>query len=256
MGKTTLSGTLARLFGRDGVKVLAVDADPAMNLAYALGVPRDQASKITPISENGDLIEEKTGARPGGAGGGFFKLNPKVDDLADRIGVQAPDGVRLMVMGTVKFGGGGCLCPSNALLKALLAHLMLDRGDVVVMDMEAGVEHLGRATVRGMDALLCVVEPGAQSIDVAQRITQLAKDVGVKETVFIANKVTSEEDSEIMRGHLSPLGLTITTTIPFDPDLRRADALRIPPLDYAPNSPAVRAVASLMKILRERFDAA
>ncbi len=253
VGKTLISGTLARLLARDGFRVLAVDADPAMNLAYALGIPADVASKIVPIAENKGLIEERSGIKPESAFSIFINLTPTVDDIAEKYGVVGPDGVRLLVMGTVRSGGSGCMCPANSLLRALIRHITLIERDAVVMDMEAGLEHLGRATVRGFDALLCVVEPGRQSIETAGRIKRLAKDINIKEVLAVGNKTITEEDEKIIGASLSKIGLDIICTVPFDQNIVRADILRVAPIDYSPSSPAIAAIQRLEKILKERY---
>jgi len=144
VGKTTLASLLAHIYAQKGEKVLAIDADPSPNLASALGFPPHLVAEIVPIAQMGDLIAERTGAKPGTMGG-FFTLNPRVDDIPDRFSV-VHRGIRLLQMGGLKKGGSGCLCPENALLKSLMAHLLLDRSEVVILDMEAGVEHLGRGT--------------------------------------------------------------------------------------------------------------
>ncbi|MFA7036880.1 MAG: AAA family ATPase, partial [Methanosarcina sp.] len=160
VGKTTLSGTLARLLARDGYEVLAIDADPDMNLASSLGIENPPK----PLTDFKDLIQERAGAE-----GGAFIYNPKVDDIAGKYGVIGPDGVRMLVMGTVDKGGSGCMCPASAFLRALLRHLMLKEKSAVILDMEAGIEHLGRGTTRGMDLMIVVVEPGARSLETAER---------------------------------------------------------------------------------------
>jgi len=253
VGKTLVAATLSRLFARDGFRVLAVDADPAMNLAYAIGIPADVASKLIPIADNEKLIEEKTGAKPGGSFGTIFSLTPSVDDIAERVGILGPDGARLLVMGTVRSGGSGCLCPANALLRALIAHITLERKDVVVMDMEAGLEHFGRGTVRGIDALVAVVESSAQSIYTCKRIKELSSDIGVREVLAVANKVSSVEERRFVLQGLKELDLEAVCTIPFDPTVPKADMQRIAVLDFAPLSPAVSAIRELEETLKERY---
>ncbi|MEM3522473.1 MAG: AAA family ATPase, partial [Candidatus Bathyarchaeia archaeon] len=152
-GKTTLAGTLARVFAQKGYKVLAIDADPAMNLAYSLGIKKDVIAKVIPLCENKELVEERTGIKIDGVFGVAFSLTPKVDDIVDKFGIKGPDGIALLIMGTVKSGGIGCMCPANALLRALLRHLFIERNEIVIMDMEAGLEHLGRGTAKGADVL-------------------------------------------------------------------------------------------------------
>lgn len=251
VGKTTIAGTLARLIAKDGGRVLAVDADPAMNLAYALGIPREVALKIVPISENSQLIEERTGAKPDSSGS-VFSLTPKVNDIAERFGVEGPDRTMLIVMGTVKSGGAGCMCPANSLLRALLRHMLLERGDAVVLDMEAGLEHLGRGTVRGVDALIDVVEPGAQSIETARRIVRLAKDLGVKDVVAVGNKV-AEDEEQFLRDGLKEIGLEPLCVIPYDKAIAEADRRRVAPVDFAPESSAVKAIRRLKDELKQRY---
>lgn len=189
-----LVALLSTILSESGYSVLAIDGDPNPTLATALGFP--DAEKITPISEMGDLIEERTGARPGQAAP-YFKLNPKVDDIPERYWVEH-NGIRLMVMGRLKKGGSGCYCPENALLEALVAHLLLRRDEVVIMDMEAGVEHLGRATAKAVDELIVVVEPGRGSVETAHRIRGLAKDIGLESIKAVANKVRSEQDRDFL----------------------------------------------------------
>ena len=161
VGKTTLASLLAHLYAAEGNNVIAIDADPDANFAMALGLTQAQAQQITPIAELEDLIEERTGAKPG-SGAPFFKLNPRVDDIPERFSVKI-DGIRLLIMGTVKSGGGGCMCPESALLKSLMSHLLFRESDVVIMDMDAGVEHIGRGTAQAVDILIIVVEPGRRS---------------------------------------------------------------------------------------------
>ncbi len=189
-----LVALLSNILRESGYSVLAIDADPNPTLAMALGFP--DSERITPISEMGDLIEERTGARPGEAAP-YFKLNPKVDDIPENYWVEH-EGIRLMVMGRLKKGGSGCYCPENALLEALVAHLLLNRDEAVVMDMEAGVEHFGRATAKGVDQLIVVVEPGRGSIETAYRIRELAGDIGLHSIKAVGNKVRSDKDREFL----------------------------------------------------------
>lgn len=249
VGKTLIAGTLSRLLARDRYKVLAIDADPAMNLAYALGIPFDVASKIIPITENIQLVEERTGVKGGGDSGAFFSLTPTVDDLAERYGVLGPDNVRLLIMGTIRTGGSGCMCPANALIRALMRHIMLELKDAVVMDMEAGLEHLGRSTVHGFNALICVVEPGTQSIETARKIKHLSSDIDVSKVLAVGNKVSTSEDQEFIERSLEKVGLELVCTVPFDRNILRADTLRVAPIDYSSASPAIKAIKELEETL-------
>jgi len=194
VGKTTFASFLIRALADDGLKVLAIDADPDANLAQAIGI--ENSDEIVPIAQMKALIEERTEARPGTMGS-FFKLNPTVNDLPDRLSVEV-DGIKLMVMGSVKTGGSGCVCPESVLLKHLIRHIVLARDEAVVMDMEAGLEHLGRGTAMSVDRLIVVVEPGRRSIETAHQIRKLAKDIGIKRLSFVGNKIRSDRDSDFL----------------------------------------------------------
>ncbi|MFV0436814.1 MAG: AAA family ATPase [Desulfopila sp.] len=232
VGKTTVTALLARCLAMDTANsVIAIDADPVANLAAGLGIPEDQP--ITPIAELSDLIAERTGAKPGTMGG-FFTLNPKVDDIPDRFS-QERDGVKLLVMGTVQSGGSGCICPESTVLKALMTHLVLYRKDVVLMDMEAGVEHLGRATSGSVDALVVVVNPGARSRTAAQKIKKLGQDIGIKNIVVLGNRVRSAEDEELIRSSLP--GFDILGFLPEDPEIAAADRDGHRPFDEISTAP-------------------
>lgn len=218
VGKTTITALLARALAADKEnKVIAIDADPVANLAAGLGIPEDQP--IKPIAELTELIEERTGAKAGTMGG-FFALNPKVDDIPDRFSLSR-DGVKLLVMGTVKSGGSGCICPEATVLKALMNHLVLFRDDIVIMDMEAGVEHLGRATSASVDALVIVVNPGARSRAAASTIRKLGEDIGIKNIVILANRVRDEDDAELIRASLADF--PILGFLPEDNEVVAAD---------------------------------
>ena len=217
VGKTLLAALLSRIFAESGYSVIAIDADPDSNLAAALGFPHSE--KITPISEMSDLIEERTGARPGQTGT-FFKLNPKVDDLPEKYSLEY-SGIRLMVMGRIKKGGTGCYCPENALLKALIIHLFLARNEVVILDMEAGIEHLGRGTAKIVDKLIVVVEPGRRSLETAYRIDKLAKDIGLHNIAIVGNKLRSQADREFLISNLP--NFEFLGFIPYDQAVVDAD---------------------------------
>ena len=228
VGKTMLASLLSRTFAEASYGVLAIDADPDANLAATLGFPH--AEKIVPVSEMNELIEERTGAKPGESGS-FFKINPKVDDLPEKYS-RKHNGIRLMVMGRVKQGGTGCYCPENTLLKALVTHLLLRRDEVVILDMEAGVEHLGRATAGAVDILIIVVEPGRRSLESARRIADLAKEIGLNNIAIVANKVRSEPEKEFIISSLSEF--KFLGFIPYDQALVDADLANLPILDASP----------------------
>lgn len=217
VGKTTLAATLARIFAENNKKVLAIDADPDANLAGALGFERPQ--DIVPISEMKKLIADRTGTEPGKYGS-LFKMNPKVDDLPDTLAKEI-GGLRFMVLGGVAKGGGGCICPESVLLKNLIMHLVLSRGEVVIMDMEAGLEHLGRGTASAVDKLLIVVEPGRRSLDTAGTVRRLAGDLKLNNLAVVGNKVRHEKDAEFIQRGLS--GFEILGHIPYSDDVVEAD---------------------------------
>lgn len=219
VGKTTITSLIARsiaAFNKD-TKVIAIDADPVANLAAGLGI--DESKPITPVSELSDLIAERTGAQPGTMGG-FFTLNPKVDDIPDRFSIEK-DNVKLLVMGTVQQGGSGCICPESTILKALMNHLVLGRNEVVVMDMEAGVEHLGRATSGSVDALVVVVNPGKRSRVAADKIRKLGSDIGIKNIVVLGNRIRSEQDKQLIQESME--GFKILGFIPEMDEIVNSD---------------------------------
>ncbi len=225
VGKTLLAALLCRVFAESGYSVIAVDADPDANLAATLGFPYPE--RIIPVSEMGDLIEERTGARQGEPAP-YFKLNPKVDDIPEKYAVKL-DGIRLMRMGGMKGGGTGCYCPENALLKALVAHLLLDRNEVVILDMEAGIEHLGRGTAASIDMLIVVVEPGRRSVETAYSIKRLAEDLGLPRVAIVGNKVRSQSDEVFLRANLP--GFRFIGFVPFDQAIVDGDLANLPILN-------------------------
>ena len=217
VGKTTFSATLAHLFKENGKKVLAIDADPDANLAAALGYP--DLAEVTPISEMSDLVAERTGSKPG-TYGSMFTINPKVDDLPDTLAKEI-DGIKFMTLGGVKKGGGGCICPESTMLKNIIMHLVLARDEVIIMDMEAGLEHLGRATATGVDQLIVVVEPGQRSIETAQTVRRLASDLHLKRVSVVGNKVRNKGDEDFISSELA--GMEILGFIPFADSIIEAD---------------------------------
>ena len=225
-GKTTLAGVMARLLAERGKKVLAIDADPDANLASALGFPKELAAKVVPLADLKDLIQERTGAKPGY--GAIFKMNPKVDDIPDKYS-RTHNGVRLILMGGIQTGGSGCLCPESIVLKRVMEEVLIFRDDAVIMDMEAGLEHLGRATARSVETLVIVVEPGQRSVGTAEAVKRLAADIGLKSVKIVANKVQNDEDRQFIESAFSPdelLGI-----MSYDPKILEADRRGLSPLD-------------------------
>jgi len=218
VGKTTLAASLARLFASEGRDVIAIDADLDANLAAALGVPDGEA--IQPICQMTELIAERTDSGPRGYGK-LFKLNPTVSDIPDTYSI-VHDGVRLMVLGAPKRGGDGCACPENVFLRNLLSHLVLQRDEMLIVDLEAGIEHLGRATCANIDALIVVVEPGRRSAQTASTVRRMADEIGIRHVFLAANKIRSPHDLERLRGSL-PEGVPLLGAISFDPELMTAD---------------------------------
>lgn len=225
VGKTTFASLLIRNLSESGKQVIAIDADPDANLAAAVGI--DGADEITPIAEMKSLVFERTEAQPGSVGG-FFKLNPKVDDLPDALSVKK-DNIKFMRLGEVKKGGMGCVCPESALLRALVHHIVLQRDEVVVMDMEAGIEHLGRGTARGVDSLVVVIEPGKRSIETAYNIRNLASDIGLENIFVVGNKIRGSQDESFLTDNLK--NFSFLGFIPYDNVLIEADLKGRSPYD-------------------------
>jgi len=241
VGKTTITALLAHVLAKDGYKIFLVDADPAPNLGSALGIPEAVLEDITPISEMLDLISERSGVRPGSGYGAIFKLNPRVDDIPDKFSITNPDGIKLLVVGTIKAAESGCFCPENALLKRLLKHLILSSEEVLIMDMEAGIEHLGRGTIKTMDLLIIVLEPGMRSIKVAEQIKRLGTELGIEKFGAILNKVQDpKRDEKIIGDKLSNLSIPILGTITFNKNLVQADLTGLPPYEIKDNKEIIK----------------
>jgi CO dehydrogenase maturation factor len=218
-GKTTLAGILAQLFRNDGYQVLAVDADPDANLAAAIGVPPEQQSNIRPISAQRHLIKERTGANPNEFGQ-LFKLNPTVSDIPDEFGLNF-QGIKLLVMGAVQKGGEGCACPENVLLKSLLSEIILHRKEVVIVDMEAGIEHLGRGTAQSIDKMLICIEPGSRSLDTARAIIKLGKEIGLRDFGIVGNKIRNKKQEDWIGKQFD--AETLFGFIPFSDTIQETD---------------------------------
>jgi len=230
VGKTTLTALIAQVYADQGKQVLAVDADPSPCLAGALGFPDELRARLHPISEMDDLILERTGAKKGQVGG-FFTINPRVDDIPERFSVLHR-GVRLLEMGAVETGGSGCICPEAAMLKTLFTNLMFRNDEVLLLDMYAGVEHLGRATVDFVDAMLVVVEPTRRSLGTAAQIKKLANDLGLKRLYLVGNKVRNEDEAKFLESQTP--GLPVLGFLPADLAVQEADRLGIPVYDHVP----------------------
>ena len=228
VGKTTLAGVMARLLADEGKKVLAIDADMDANLASAIGIPTDEISRLTPLAQRTGLVEERTESKKG-TFGGMFKLNPRVDDIPDEYSLNHR-GVKLLVLGGVLSGGSGCFCPENALLKTLISHLFVAREETVIVDMEAGLEHLSRGSTGYMDAFIVVVEPGLRSFGTARQIRRLANDLGVMSIHVVGNKVASVEDKRIIEESLGE-DFDILGYLSLNSKITEADRLGVSPYD-------------------------
>jgi CO dehydrogenase maturation factor len=230
VGKTTLTALLAQTYADQGRDVLAVDADPSPCLAGALGFPEQLRARLSPISEMDALIEERTGAKPGTVGG-FFTLNPRVDDIPERFSATHR-GVRLLEMGAVDIGGSGCICPESAMLKTLFTHLLFRDDETLLLDMYAGVEHLGRATVDFVDAMIVVVEPTKRSLGTAVQIRKLARDIGLTRLWLVGNKVRNDDEAAFLQSNTPDLPLL--GFLPADLAVQEADRLGIAVYDHVP----------------------
>jgi CO dehydrogenase maturation factor len=246
VGKTTFSAMLAYVLAASGEKVYAIDADPNATLGQALGFPPELLEKLVPIIDMKDLIEERTGARPGESGA-YFRLNPRVDDIPGRFSVAHRD-IHLLEMGAVRGAGAGCVCPENTMVRALVTHLLLRERETVLLDMVAGLEHLGRGTASSVDAMFIVVEPGQRSLTVAGDILRLARELGIPAIWGVANKVRSETDLKFIQEHLGDLRLA--GWLPRDDRVMEADITGRALYDLAPDlAERVAAVARVAGLL-------
>jgi len=245
VGKTLVSGTLAGYFAKKGFKVMAIDADPSPNLALTLGIPFEEANKIVPISENSKLLESKTRTDYPGV----YKLHFTVDDIIDKNGMQSPYGLNLLVMGTVKSAGGGCACSANAVVRELLRHMIVERDEVVVVDMEAGVEHLGRGTANQVDIMLIVADSSRKSLEIAKKISGLAHEAGIKNVFVVGNKVRDPEEKKLITDFTEKNELSLLALIPYDDTVIKADQVGETPLKYAETSEGIKAIQGIGEII-------
>jgi CO dehydrogenase maturation factor len=227
VGKTTLAGVMARILSERGNKVLAIDADPDSNLASAIGFTEEESKKVKPLAMMDEFIEERTGSKKGQYGS-FFKLNPKVDDIPDRFSIQK-ENVKLVVLGNIAQGGGGCFCAENVLLKSLLSYVLIERDEYVIVDMEAGLEHLGRGSTANIDAFIVVVEPGLRSFQTARQVKRLALDLGIKNVFVVGNKVMGKNDEVMIKENLD--GLPLLGVMEYNQKIMDADKLGVSPYD-------------------------
>ena len=249
VGKTTLTSLMAYAYAARGDTVMAIDADPSPCLGPALGFPTEQLKRISPIAEMEDLILERTGAQKG-TYGGYFKINPRTDDIPDKYSAVYR-GIRLLELGAVELGHDGCICPESVLLKSLVSHILLYRNEVVLLDMYAGVEHLSRATTDAVDVLLIVAEPSARSLGTAAQIRDLAGGLKLERVYLVGSKVENQADRDFIAQN-SP-GLQVIGYLSADPAVRQADRSGQPIYDLSPRLAAETAqiVAALDAIVEK-----
>ncbi len=250
VGKTLVSGTLASFFAQKGFKVMAIDADPSPNLALTLGISVEEANKIVPISENAELLESKTKTDfPG-----VFKLHFTVDDIIEDNGMKSPYGVNLLVMGTVKSAGSGCACGANAVVRELLRYLIVDMDEIVVVDMEAGVEHMGRGTASQVDIMIIVADSSRKSLEIAKKLSGFAHQAGINNVFVVGNRVRDPEEKELITDFTEKNGLPLLALIPYDDIIVKADRVGEPPLKYAETSESVKAIQMIgEKLLQNKI---
>ena len=250
VGKTFVAGVLASFFATKGFKVLAIDADPSPNLALTLGIPLNEANRIVPISENSQLLESKTRTDFEGV----YRLSFTIDDIIERFGVKSPYGINLLVMGTVRSAGTGCTCPANAVIRALLRHLIVERDEVVVMDMEAGVEHMGRGTARHVDTMLIVSDSSLKSLETARKIHKLATDAGIENSFVVGNKVRNSSEGRVIQRFAAENKMGILALVPYDETILKADMEGETPLKHAGDSEGTATIQEVgRKLLESRI---
>lgn len=248
VGKTLIAAGLARGFSKRGLKTMAIDADSSPNLGLTLGLTAEEARKIVPISQNKPLIDSKTDT----GYSGVYRLHFTVDDIVKNYSVNTPLGVNLIVMGTVHSMGAGCMCAPNAVIRSLLRHLVVDRNEAIVLDLEAGVEHIGRGTAKHVDALLIVADSNLKSLEIAKHIHDLAKDAGMKQLYLVGNRVMNEAQKEAVKGFAEKNGLSLLTFVPFDQKVIEADMLGETPLKNM-ESEAVKTIDDICELLLKKI---
>jgi CO dehydrogenase maturation factor len=242
-GKTTITALLAWTLHKRGYKCVIIDVDPNSCVLSCMGYTGTE--KVKPLVEMKELIEERTGVKPGTIGG-MFRMNPYVDDICDKFGIDI-HGIKVLVAGTVKKGGTGCYCPENAFVRALVSKLLLSSETALLLDMEAGVEHLSRGTVQAVDSLIVVVEPAKSSIETAFRIRDMAKDIGLTRIFVVGNKIKNEEEQSYIVSHLRDM--KIAGFIPYDEAVRRAETKNQPPWEIS--SAVDSAISALVDFIKE-----
>jgi len=246
VGKTFIAGTLAWLFAKDGYHVIAIDADSSPSLAMMLGLSEEEAEGVLPISKNRELIDQKTGT----GFPGVYSLAFSVDDIIGRYSLPTPAGVNLMVMGTITSMGSGCTCQANTLVRALLRHLVVDRDEVVVIDLEAGVEHLGRGTAENVDIMLVVTDANAKSLQTAHRIATLSRDAGIARVLLVGNMIEDQKQCEVISSYARNHGLRMISWIPFSREVKE-DGIKGIPAFRGLKGPMLHVFEQLREVLSE-----
>ncbi len=241
VGKTLVAGVLAHFLAEEGFKVLAIDADPTPNLALTLGIHSEAAKKIVPVSENTQLIQSKT--QTGFTG--VFNLSFSVEDIIDKFSVKSPFGVNLLVMGTVRSAGTGCMCPANTVVRALLHHLLVRRKEAVVIDLEAGIEHMGRGTAERVETMIMVTEPSLKSLEISNNLSNLAKEAGIKAAYIVGNKVATSPERDLIEKFTADHGMHLLGLVPYDEQILKADRQGESPLKYVKTSEAIMSIQKM-----------
>jgi len=241
VGKTLIAGVLAEFLAQKGFTVLAIDADATPNLALTLGIPYEEAVKIVPISENTELIESKTQTGMPGV----YNLGFSVEDIIEQFSVKTPYNVNLLVMGTVRSAGSGCMCPANTVIRALLHHLLVKRKEAVVTDMEAGVEHMGRGTAEHVETMLIVTDSSRKSMETAKKLHDLARQIGIRESFIVGSKVAGQLEAELIERFAQQNEIQLLGLVPYDEKILKADMEGETPLKFAGQSLAVTAIQTI-----------
>ncbi|MDD1703090.1 MAG: cobyrinic acid a,c-diamide synthase [Methanoregula sp.] len=247
-GKTFIAGTLAWQLSRDGYTTLAIDADSAPNLGISLGLGENEAGSIVPVSKNEDLIRAKTGT----GYPGVYNLNFSVDEVVKKFSAPTPAGVSLLVMGTVTSMGAGCTCPANSVVRALLRHLIIERDEAVILDMEAGVEHLGRGTAEGVNVMLVISDANKKSLAIAGTIARMAQEAGIPRVMLVGNRGKDPHEENAIRRFAEEHTIPLLGFVPFDPAVAQAGISGTPVMDLT-DTPAVLAVRDLVRQLENDF---
>ena len=247
VGKTLIAAGLAHCFATRGLKTMAIDADSSPNLALTLGLSVEEASKIVPISQNKELVESKTGT----GYSGVYRLSFTVDDVVRDYAVLTPLGVNLIVMGTVQSMGSGCMCAPNAVVRALLRHLIVERNEAVILDMEAGVEHIGRGTAKRVDAILIVADANLKALEIAKHIHALAVKAGMKQVFLVGNRVMNSTQEKAIRSFATENGLSLLALLPFDQQVIESEMHGESPLK-SKELPAVQAINAICEELAKK----